>query len=80
MSGVMLNQLQNHSDRGRLPSSCHGTTQTPSVTDNTYSRKVQRPNHWTEETFYRVLRMWGTDFAVLRRMSWAWRMALSAES
>lgn len=41
------------------------------TTSNTYMKKVQKPNHWTEietETFYRGLRMWGTDFALLCKM------------
>lgn len=41
------------------------------TTSNTYMRKVQKPNHWTEvetETFYRGLRMFGTDFALLCKM------------
>ncbi|OIW33892.1 hypothetical protein CONLIGDRAFT_569820 [Coniochaeta ligniaria NRRL 30616] len=41
------------------------------TTSNTYMKKVQKPNHWTDietETFYRGLRMWGTDFALLCKM------------
>jgi transcription factor TFIIIB component B'' len=41
------------------------------TTSNSYRKKVQKPNHWTEietETFYRGLRMFGTDFGLLARM------------
>ncbi|KAB5570355.1 hypothetical protein GE09DRAFT_1055214 [Coniochaeta sp. 2T2.1] len=41
------------------------------TTSNTYMKRVQKPNHWTEEetgTFYHGLRMWGTDFALLCKM------------
>jgi transcription factor TFIIIB component B'' len=41
------------------------------TTSNTYMKKVQKPNHWNEietETFYRGLRMFGTDFALLCKM------------
>lgn len=41
------------------------------TTSNTYMKRVQKPNHWTvieTETFYRGLRMFGTDFALLCKM------------
>jgi transcription factor TFIIIB component B'' len=41
------------------------------TTSNTYMKRQQKPNHWTAietETFYRGLRMFGTDFALLCKM------------
>jgi len=41
------------------------------TTSSTYLKRQQKPNHWTAvetETFYRGLRMFGTDFALLCRM------------